>query len=135
MTAGNASYPVMKNGAPYICHNNGGQVVIGEFVCDYILHWCHMANADIAEAQSCVRREDISQYSNGKAVYGWHISDLVIYGDPKPLSKFMKPCENDLYCESCAMHSEFSGKCGNKALVISRPPQSWCYVEDVRANE
>ena len=130
MTAGNASYPVMKNGAPYICHNNGGQVIIGEFVCDYILHGCHMANADIAEVQSCVRREDIFQYSNGKKVYGWHISDLVIYDKPKALSEFIKPCENDLYCETCAMYSEFSERCGNKALVISRPPQSWCYVED-----
>lgn len=103
--------------------------VIGEFVCDAILGHCEMANADLAENGSCVRREDILQYSNGKEVYGWHISDLAIYDEPKPLSEFIKPCENDLYCESCAMHSEFSGKCGNKALVISSPPQSWCYVE------
>ena len=33
--------------------------VIGEFVCDYILQRCEMANADIAEQQSCDSREDI----------------------------------------------------------------------------
>ena len=75
--------------------------VIGEFVCDYILRDCHMANADLAEYPSCVRREDILRYANGKRVYGWHISDLVIYDEPKDLAAF----------------------------GLSRPPQSWCYVE------
>lgn len=34
MTAGNAVYPVTINGNPYICSNNGGKQVIGEFLCD-----------------------------------------------------------------------------------------------------
>ena len=71
------------------------------------------------------------KYSNGKEVYGWHISDLVIYDKPKELSEFMKPCENDLYCEECAMYNEFEEQCHNEALRITRPPQSWCYVEGV----
>ena len=33
------------------------------------------------------------------------------------------------YCESCAMHWENNGTCGNESLYIKRPPQSWCYVE------
>lgn len=141
MTSGNASYPAMKNGAPYIVHNNGGQVVIGEFLCDYILHGCHMANADIAEVQSCVRREDIFQYSNGKAVYGWHISDLKIYDKPKELSEFFYPCEKHKYpyCFDCEHGLQAGDKrpldgmryydvsCGN---WLKSPPQSWCYVED-----
>lgn len=144
MTSGNASYPVMKNGAPYMCHNNGGKVVIGEFVCDKITFtsmWrllgktgqCAKRTEDEENFPqlSCLTLDEIGDYagSEHRILYGWHISDLAIYDEPKPLSEFIKPCENDLYCESCAMHSEFSGKCGNKALVISRPPQSWCYVE------
>lgn len=43
----------------------------------------------------------------------------------------MKPCENDLYCEVCAMYSEFEEKCYNEALRIKKPPQSWCYVEQL----
>jgi len=105
--------------------------VIGEFVCDYILQRCEMANADIAEQQSCVRREDIYfKYSEeGKHyIYGWHISNLKIYDTPKELSKFPRPFENciDKVCDEfgCAL-------CENGGH-IKRAPQSWCYVEEVR---
>ena len=88
--------------------------VIGEFVCDTILRNCEMANADIAEAQSCVKREKILEYSGGHEVFGWHVSDLVIYDKPKELS-------------------EFSGlrqtKFGLEPVSLKRPPQSWCYIE------
>ena len=67
-------------------------------------------------------------YTEGKRVYGWHISNLVIYDKPKEFGQFRKPCANDLYCESCAMYSSFTHHCGNKALSITRPPQSWQYV-------
>lgn len=126
MTSGDASYPVMKNGAPYMCHNNGGKVVIGEFVCDCILHGCHMANADIAEVQSCVRREDIFQYSNGKEVYGWHISDLVIYDEPKELREF-KPWKRECFYSDLGLAIPECREC--HTCKVERPPQSWCYVE------
>ena len=133
-----------------ISYYEGRGKVIGEFVCDRVYQYASdmfrsapVEGTDISTEDmtklSCLTAKQLYEYEHSAepkenciylvGVYGWHISDLVIYGDPKPLSKFMKPCENDLYCESCAMHSEFSGKCGNKALVISRPPQSWCYVE------
>lgn len=93
-----------------------GGKVIGEFVCDTILRNCEMANADIAEAQSCVKREKILEYSGVHEVFGWHVSDLVIYDTPKELS-------------------EFSGlrqtKFGLEPVSLKRPPQSWCYVEDL----
>lgn len=79
-----------------------------------ILRNCEMANADIAEAQSCVKREKILEYSGGHEVFGWHVSDLVIYDKPKELS-------------------EFSGlrqtKFGLEPVSLKRPPQSWCYIE------
>lgn len=109
--------------------------VIGEFVCDYILQRCEMANADIAEHQSCVRREDIYfKYSEeGKHyIYGWHISDLLIYDQPRELTEFRRSCPNDLYCEAGAMYSNNNGICNNGALPLRRPPQSWCYVEAMK---
>ena len=115
-----------------IVGGRGGKV-IGEFVCDSFLYHCEMGNADIAEITSCVRREDIREYANGKEVFGWHISDLKIYDRPKELSEFIKPCQNDLYCEVCAMYSEFSERCNNAALQILRPPQSWFYVKELEA--
>lgn len=92
--------------------------VIGEFVCDYILQRCEMANADIAEQQSCVRREDIYfKYSEeGKHyIYGWHISGLHIYDHPRDLGGFtgIRTMRN-----------------GFELRLLDRPPQSWCYVEE-----
>lgn len=77
--------------------------VVGEFVCDAVLSHCEMANADLAEQMSCVRREKIREYSDGKEVFGWHISNLEIYETPENLGTF----------------------------GMSRPPQSWCYVEGI----
>lgn len=88
--------------------------VIGEFVCDCILRHCEMANADIAEIQGMVRRKDIPTYANGKEVFGWHISGLVIYEKPKDLSEFVRLRKT---------------KFGLEPVAMMRPPQSWCYVE------
>ena len=98
--------------------------VIGEFVCDYILRHCEMSNADIAEEMSCVPREEILKYSNGKEVYGWHISNLKIYDKPKELSEFCKPIE----CHRGIQKEECNG-CWD--CEITRPPQSWCYVKEL----
>lgn len=96
--------------------------VVGEFECDNILRYCQMANADFAEQQSCVRRDKIFEYSGGKEVFGWHISDLQIYDEPKDLDFFRKPANcwpqpGTVKCYAC--HD----------CEIKRPPQSWCYVE------
>ena len=92
-----------------LLEKSGGKV-IGSFVCDSILEHCEMANADIAEQQSLVKREKILQYANGKPVYGWHISDLKIYDRPRDVRDF---------------------HCFGHIFPINRPPQSWCYVEDI----
>lgn len=81
---------------------SGNGMIVGEFVCDCIISHCEMQNADISEQQGCIKREKLLQYSNGKELYGWHISNLVIYDKQKNLSEFQ----------------------------ITRPPQSWCYVEE-----
>lgn len=100
----------------------GNGKVIGEFVCDTIISHCEMANADIAEQQGCIKREDLLRYANGKELYGFHISDLVIYDKPKELSEFEKPHEY-IYQSYRKQNSFFKG--------ITRPPQSWCYVEEL----
>lgn len=108
--------------------------VIGEFVCDHIMSHCEMANADLAEQQSYVRRGKILEYSGGKEVYGWHISDLKIYDKPKPLSNFYKECaglDNTGLCDECENAVGEECDCAvNGRLHLTRPPQSWCYVEE-----
>ena len=97
--------------------------VVGEFVCDGFLYNCEMANADFAEELSCVPRKEIRKYSAGKQVYGWHISDLVIYDTPKELDWFRKPivCKPVIGSDNCR---------GCHDCEIKRPPQSWCYVQE-----
>lgn len=112
--------------------DSGFGKVVGEFVCDHILGNCEMANADIAEQQSHVRREKILQYSGGKQVFGWHISDLVIYDEPKDLAEFWSAdkcpyaskdgCTYEYHCFRAGQ----TKRCGS---TLQRPPQSWCYVE------
>ena len=101
--------------------------VIGEFVCDHVMRHCEMENADIAEQQSRVKREKIFEYANGKEVFGWHISDLVIYEQPKELREFCKlgvcPCDAKSVLH-CTKNMSFCAK-----RNLKRPPQSWCYVE------
>ena len=119
----------------------GNGRVLGEFVCDYtqtiyfdsdVRHGIDHPN-DYGKwlmDASGVTLWEMFDYLDGKDGVYWHISNLVIYDAPKPLSVFHRPCPGSLYCESCAMWSERRG-CGNAALQITRPPQSWCYVEEV----
>lgn len=111
--------------------SKGNRKVIGEFICDRIYELAPLNHApDDVEQQACLTREEIVRYLKGVG-YGWHISDLVIYDEPKMLGEFRRVCVNDLYCESCAMYWENGGNCGNESLRLKRPPQSWCYVEEV----
>ncbi len=108
---------------------SGGGKVIGEFTCDRIYELAPLNHApDDVEKQACLTREKIVNYLKGTG-YGWHISDLRIYDVPRELSEFRRACPNSWYCESCAMHWENNGTCGNESLQIKRAPQSWCYVE------
>ena len=78
---------------------------------------------------SCLTWEELRNYMGAgiNTFYGWHISDLVIYDKPKELSEFERACpDNVRSCAKCR-HSGYSGM---KCLPLTRPPQSWCYVEE-----
>ena len=104
--------------------------VIGEFTCDRI-YWLAPLNhaPEDVEQQACLTREEIVRYLKGVG-YGYHISDLRIYDQPRELTEFRRACPNDLYCESCAMYSNNNGICNNGALPLRHPPQSRCYVAE-----
>ena len=98
------------------------QKVIGEFVCDDICVWedliygKYYASIDELNA-TCLTSKELWIYQKaGQKLYAWHISNLVIYDKPKELSEFHKRC-NDIY------------GCGAMP-PLTRPPQSWCYVEE-----
>ena len=116
-TAGNLSYEV-SNGI--FCNISGGRLVVGEFVCDKIgVIWGggYLKMPESAFAGSCLNMYQIDTYLDGKDGHFWHISNLKIYDAPKPLSKFMGLRKT---------------KFGYAPVEIKRPPQSWCYVEELK---
>jgi len=110
--------------------------VIGEFVCKSILPISITysdPNNKIALREfpyTCLTDKEIMNYlGNGKQGWGWIISNLVIYDKPKDLSEFYYLCEKG-NCHLCDWEREYDS-CGcNRKKPITRPPQSWCYVEE-----
>lgn len=109
--------------------------VIGEFVCDKIITVdCDSVapfdynTKEYIDKESCLSRDDFVKYTGFIMAYGWHISNLIIYDKPKELSEFIKPCPTPFQCDKCNDLVEHFG-CGR---TITRPPQSWCYVEEMR---
>lgn len=129
----------------------GGGKVIGEFVCDRIdrlvrvgfdgsgepARYCVsgadglVQPVDGIRGAACLTHEELEKYLGGYEGYGLHISGLKVYDTPKELSEFRKACAHDWYCDSCAMYRENNGTCGDESLRLKRPPQSWCYVQEV----
>jgi predicted transcriptional regulator len=120
--------------------SKGNRKVIAEFTCDriyeletrspggsyYVKGEDQPTTNDVAR-QSCLTLKDMHEYLQSKVGYGWHISNLKIYDTPKELSKFPRPFENciDKVCD------EFGCASCENGGHIKRPPQSWCYVEEV----
>lgn len=143
-----------KNGDGYFQGKYCGKV-IGEFVCDKIDKIVHAGTSN-ENVQLCTINDDwlyrslsneylsqtkltygeLEKYSNGGNLYGWHISDLVIYDEPKELYEFEKPCPYDEECAFCKYYSNGGiyepPYCNWEEFGLTRPPQSWCYVEDIK---
>lgn len=93
------------------------------------------------EKATCLSLDEISSYMGAAdCAYGWHISDLKIYEKPKELAEFYKPgtlsnadFEYQLYDGSGdPRRRSYASYLFTQA--IRRPPQSWCYVEEVSAD-
>lgn len=135
--------------------------VIGEFMCcatipisvEYSDPSHRMAQRDFPFT-GMTDKQIIDYLGNGEMGYGWHILDLKIYDNPQELSKFrvedkpaIKACKHRFRAgqpEYVARHGgwlqggwgcmkngepEWCENCLTKPLT--RPPQSWCYVEEV----
>ena len=141
---GDENYGEIYHGKPVFIKTEKGSVcdmygkrqkVIGEFVCDYILeitpdtyghHESFISDDDLNA--SCLTTHDLWEYGSGETLYGWHISNLIIYDKPKELSEFVKPCNRNCFAP-CPYYQGKEYEC--ERPIITRPPQSWCYVEEV----
>lgn len=90
-------------------------------------------NDDLKEM--CLSAQELFDYIGvGEHLYAWHISDLKIYGDkPKELSEFRKSGfmteEEWLFNLYPNTHCHYDAWA--KKFEITRPPQSYMYVEEV----
>ena len=104
--------------------------VIGEFVCDGIIVAERGCYSRLPQTKTMINSYDLLDYADGEKLYGWNISNLVIYDKPKDLNKFYRTQK----CDSCETGYEssaciFDEEC-NVPVNMTRPPQSWCYVEE-----
>lgn len=139
----------------------GGGKVIGEFACDRIYNIdkdsvdfiftsdpggyavYKKAAEDHCGLRAAMTDDELHSYLGHFQGYGWHISDLKIYDKPKELSEFSPMCmykNDDKSCQSrmiaCSYQKYDYNPDGSINLVecgrtLERPPQSWCYVEEV----
>lgn len=95
----------------------GSGNVIGEFICDKISDFYIFCSDPNVKGipfpyTGMTDREIIDYLGNGKNGFAWHISELIVYDKPKHLNKYQIPTSYP-------------------ARTIRRPPQSWCYVEEI----
>ena len=129
----------------YNCNGN----VVAEFTCDYIMQY----NYDIYEKEyfvagyvgaymplkeMCLTQEDLIEYGQGRKLFGWHISNLIIYDKPKDLHSFEYPCMKKDVCEDCK-YSINKGLpwIGGKLSIgcdrhLEKAPQSYCIVQEYK---
>lgn len=129
---------VEPEGYTYTAYSCRGKV-IGEFVCDKVRDYIPfgLRGYELPSEwlkKMCLSKEQLDQYGGLKTLHGLHITEPKIYDTPKELSEFRKPCPHEAMpcwiCPSCDLDKDYYNlmQCLN---TISRPPQSWCYLEEV----
>lgn len=120
------------------------QHVIGEFICDKIEEFSvGSLRSDDIENLACLSYNEMIDYfykpeeldgKTAKHGYAWHISELKIYDKPKELSEFFARCHiPESKCKCCDNCFEREDSYGRYYAVkkLTRPPQSYMYVEEV----
>lgn len=115
-------------------------MVIGEFICDRIDKYEYHGELpydkynlpkSVLKAM-CLTCHEVDKYGAGKPLFGWHISNLKIYNDAKPITSFSRPF-NRANCRDTDCGYSVDGQCCNSRwcakLIIRKAPQSWCFAE------
>lgn len=138
---------IVKN-PPFLYNPLWRQKVIGEFMCDKVdaYEYSTIDGVDIDDdtlLETMLDREAINIYAKGRTLYGLHIADLKIYDKPKELGGFFTKgeCQRE-FCAGCKNFHRGEGwldgsYCDEDSCIewglrpLTRPPQSWCYVEEL----
>ena len=112
-----------KMNPPFKCYiyKCGNGKVIGEFLCDEIININGAGRIPSDAARpTCLEPAELHQYLGAATGFGWHISALRIYDHPRDLWEFTGLRQT---------------KYGLAPGPITRPPQSWRYVEEELWND
>lgn len=116
--------------------------VIGEFICDEVEKFSvGSLRCDDIEKLACLSYREMINYfykpeeldgKTSKMGYAWHISDLKIYDKPRELFEFGRKCDytSEIHCRDCLILGDWDSCCGVMCKPLTRPPQSWQYVEE-----
>lgn len=103
--------------------------VVGEYIC---------RNVEIVRADNMIQAhysnrpetrltdEQLWAYASGKPLKFLFMDDVVFYDTPKELGEFRKPCS---FASLARCYPNNCDRCPWN--VITRPPQSWAYVEEL----
>lgn len=149
---GDENYGEIYHGKPVFIKQDDGSVcdmwgnrqkVIAEFICDRIykidkdstdflfkaggLSVYKQAAEEKCGLRVAMTGDELHGYLGHFQGYGWHISNLRTYDAPRELSEFERPYE----CNEC--DAKWATECNacHEEGKIKRPPQSWCYVEEM----
>lgn len=138
-------YIYCQEGKPLVAHSIDEKLyavngkVIGEFVCDNIVNLFaenHLWLSKEDVLHTCLTADEIREYGNGASgLYGWHISDLKLYDELKELKSFWKADKCPYATKSgCTYkyHCFRAGQTQRCGETLTRPPLSWCYVEELQ---
>ena len=92
--------------------------------------------------KSCIGGLSLRKYLGDKTGYSWGIDNLKVYETPKELSEFSHYIPNNkcpkkecgIDCEDCMSYDVEHETCLDLYYLyrqIKRPPQSYCYVEEL----
>lgn len=136
----------------YVYETKDGGTGAGAVVCEFVFDWfCIMPDPMDGSIRkefcqgACLTEQEIRDYAKGRDVYGWHISELIVYETPKALSDFTPLCrflldggECDHGKVACPYQDfdynpwpDYSVNVVTCRKRMAKPPQSWCYVEEV----
>ena len=137
-----------------IGQGEGAGAVVGEFVCEKVRAYIPFGLRGFELSpewleKMCLSKEQIDKYGGLKTLYGLHITAPKRYDTPKELSEFSRYgymkiehagsgyvfCDNTQcgYCEPAEVIAGLYKPpvCRKGNCIVTRPPQSWMYVEEI----
>lgn len=117
--------------------------VLAKFTLENVhkIDWRLVTNPFFKIPGSCLSFSELIKYATGAKeiihdLYGWYISDLVIFDRPMELEQFAHYKINEDKCKDCPHHwkERYDESCSMLDKLgycpITKAPQSWCFVEE-----